>query len=303
MKKRFDLTLDPLELGPHEDHIATSWQVSTTKNFSDVICESLNDKVHKMSKKFYYDVIPGKKYWAACRVLTSSGWSEWSNFDMVIPKTIKDVPGREFLPSTISSPCVTTDSVREEHSPIGFTIKTKDFGTKGDATHVSTSWFIEKLSGEVVWKRMHDTINKYQIFVSDIFLNVNSVYRIKAIFHSSSYDSSVISTYTIRTGDKSQDVNILRLTELLEHIDFESGADIKTQFVKHEGVDDVEVSIYSYNDTASELVYKNTFILKTRMNPATIPSHYFKKNEIYVVFLKYNNREERIYNIFNTYGK
>lgn len=302
MKKVFRLHLESLKLRNHEDHIATRWQVSTTKNYSDIICDSGVDKINKLSKTFRYEnVIPGKKYWSRCKVLLSTGWTEWSNFDVCIPKTINDIPGREFLPSVIASPCVYTDSVADAHLPIGFNIKVKDFGAKGDSTHLATSYFIEKLSGEVVWKRLYDRIQKYHYHVNDIMLKPDTIYRVRAVFHSSSYDASVVSTKTILVADKSKDVNILRLTEQLKKINFETKKDIYSEFVKHEGVDTVEISIYSYSDGSSEFVYGDKITLTNRLTGFNIPVAYFKEKQIYVLYLKYNNKEEKLYNIFNTY--
>lgn len=300
MKKKFKLMLNPLDLAD-KDHIATDWEVSTTKNFSDVICSSYMDRTFKKSKSFIYDVMPGKKYWGRARVYYNTGVSEWSNFDLTVPKTIKDIPGLEFLPSNIASPCLYTDSTVDHHIPIGFTMKTKDFSCHGDGYHVATSWYIEKLTGEIVWKRERDEINKYQYFVSDVFLTPNTMYRLKAIYHSSSNDVSVPSTYTICVGEKSQDVNILRITDGLEHINFESEHDIVIELVKHDGVTDVELEVHQYTDTSSQLAYSNKYTLVNRNTKITIPSTNFLRNQIYVVYLKYNNKEERIYNTFNTF--
>ena len=73
-----------LDLDQQEQHLETSWQISDTKDFSNILAESLNDKQNLLSIIFP-DLVPpkDKELYGRARILTNKGWSAYNNLDIV----------------------------------------------------------------------------------------------------------------------------------------------------------------------------------------------------------------------------
>ncbi|MCI4435216.1 MAG: hypothetical protein JHC33_00170, partial [Ignisphaera sp.] len=191
------LRIAEIALDDSVNHLATDWEVSTTQSFNNVILSSIEDHDNITSISFDQVLDPNIKYYARARALLSTGYTIWSNLDVFTPNNIYDLDKNNDLPSRISIPLITTNSDTLNHDATMFTISVTGFSVIGNSTHTATSYYIETLSGDVVWSRLNEHLNKDSILVDDIMLTNNEVYRIKAIFHSSSNDSSQIGTKTI----------------------------------------------------------------------------------------------------------
>ena len=67
---------------------------------------------------------------------------------------------------------------------------------KGDGAHVSTSWIVEDGDGEILFKRMRDTDNKYSILLPTNMFSGDKIYIIKAKFHNELGGESNFGSYT-----------------------------------------------------------------------------------------------------------
>lgn len=105
--------------------------------------------------------------------------SEWSRISSTEGSDIYTLTGL-----IISTPSVfmdqTTGGILEDQlkfSADGFK------NIKGDGAHVSTSWVVEDGDGEILFKRMRDTDNKYNILLPSTMFSGDKIYNIKAKFH------------------------------------------------------------------------------------------------------------------------
>lgn len=234
------LSIDTLELEEQVEHLATDWEVSDTLDFKNIVLSSLQDEINKNSIIFSESLDPNQKWYARARALLTTGYTELSNVYIFLPSSETGVVTGEELPSRISIPIIKTDSDQNDHDATLFNIIAEGFSVIGNATHDSTSWWIEDLDGKVMWYSLYNTIYKNKIFVSDVVLHTNHIYRIKVLFHSTSNDSSPIATYTIHTN-KGSDI------ELLTYLDYvDPTKDIELNIATLEGMENVTWEIYEY---------------------------------------------------------
>lgn len=291
--------VDPL------DWIYSNWEVATSKNFdpSTIVASSYQDRDHKQAIFLEATLIPGKRYYGRVQVVTNKGAHEWSNLDSWIHKAFENADTLTDLPSRISSPDVTTDSPAKEHLPTGFHILCKEFGALGEAVHVATSYWIEDLKGKVIWKRLRDEIQKNRVLVDNVILKSGAVYRVKAVFHSSSGNDSQISTKTIFVDGRSSDTNMLKIRAAIMDYDFNSGANLVIPLSKVKDKDSITVRLLSFDNGTSTLAFEKEVKIGTGNLKLSIPNNKIQSRAIYLLLVKYNNDESWKHTILNTFPK
>lgn len=187
---------------PGEIHERTSWKCGTTPDFSTgVIIDIPNDAINLTSLTTNDVLDPTKKYYAAVQIQTNRGMKEWAAIEMFTPVAINMINLAGALPSPISIPVITTSSDANNHMASFFTISVSGFATVGDSTLDSTTYVIEDITGRVLWTSIRNKVHKNNIIVSNVVLENNQVYAIKAAFHSSSNDTSYFATKHVHVGE------------------------------------------------------------------------------------------------------
>lgn len=284
------LTIKELALDDQIDHLATDWEVSTTVAFNNVVLRSLADYTNKRSIMFDAVLNPNVKYYARARALLSTGYTTWGNLDVFIPTSINDLSETGDIPTRISAPILTTDSITTGHSNTMFNIFAAGFSVVGGADHNATSWFIEDLEGNVIWKRVREEIYKTSILVNDILLEDNKIYRIKAMFHSTSNDVSQISTLTIHVvGDTD-----IELVSFLDNVDVSVSNTLVVSNI--DNVTEFTWEVIFYNNGLTELVWSDV----SATNEIILPDSTLAFGNVYLLRIKTNVKNIWKYYIFTT---
>lgn len=299
------LKLNNIDRASNLDWLYTNWEVTTSKNFDPrtIVVKSYEDRVNKHAIYFEAKLVPGKRYYARAQVVTNKGAHEWSNLKTWVHKAYEDVEVLTDLPSRISSPDVTTDSNFKDHVPTGFHILCKEFGALGEAVHVATSYWIETLSGKVVWKRLRDEISKNKVLVDNIVLRHNTAYRVKAVFHSSSNNDSQVSTKTIFVNARSNDTNMIKIRTAIMDYDFNSGANLSIKLNKHGDSKSLTMRLLAFNNGTSALAYEKTVKYEGSEYVLVIPRDRIATKCIYVLLVSYDNESDWKHTILNTFPK
>jgi hypothetical protein len=288
------LRIAEIALDDSVNHLATDWEVSTTQSFNNVILSSIEDHDNITSISFDQVLDPNIKYYARARALLSTGYTIWSNLDVFTPNNIYDLDKNNDLPSRISIPLITTNSDTLNHDATMFTISVTGFSVIGNSTHTATSYYIETLSGDVVWSRLNEHLNKDSILVDDIMLTNNEVYRIKAVFHSSSNDSSQIGTKTIYVkngGDISLYTDLTNLNVT---------TDILLKLIPSGTITNVNWEILYLKDGVSHSIWTSS--VNDGTYSATVPAGTLLANTLYILRVKCNIKNIWSYYSFFTYS-
>lgn len=284
------LTIEELALDDQVNHLATDWEVSKTLAFNEVILRSLADYTNKLSKTFDEVLDPNIKYYARARALLSTGYTSWGNIDIFNSVSINDLSETGDIPTRISAPIITTDSLVSGHSNTMFNIFASGFSVVGGADHSATSWFIEDLNGKIIWQRQKEEIYKQSIPVNDIILESNGIYRIKAMFHSTSNDSSQISTLTIHViGDDE-----IELVSFLDNVDIAVNNSISIAPIDE--ANEISWEILYYNNGLTESVWT----AKSPTMDVTLPANTLSFGNVYLLRIKTDVKNIWKYYIFTT---
>lgn len=263
-----------LQLDDPASLIKTKWELSDTRNFSHIIAKS-EDNQHKYAILFNIDLDPSITYYARAQCLLTTGWTNHSNLDVVEVK-LSGLSGykNSIMPSKISTPIISTNSDMNNHDVSNFIITANGFDRVGLSEHTETIFFITDLDNNVVWYKITYT-DLNSIEVNNVILEDGGVYRIHAIFGSSSDDFSQIGSMTIKTdGNKNivfksgHDVNL--------------GIDYKFNLEFNKDITDIHIKLSRFKETVNE-VYQTTITSFEH----TIPNTYFKEG-IYLLQLKSN---------------
>lgn len=243
------MRINNLHLDSGVKHIATDWEVCDTIDFKNPILSSKMDKVNKDSIVFTELLDPNIKWYGRARALLSTGYTVWGNVDSFVT-TIEDTLNvmNEF-PSSIATPIVTTSSNKNYHDQTLFTIYAKGFEVIGNSTHTETSWIIDDIEGNTIWYDLNNQLYKEKIEVSSVILEPSSVYRVMAIFHSSTGDTSSTGITTILTLNSSE-INLLSYLD-----DVDASKELNLEINKIERVDTVKWEFYSFNNSNSYLYW------------------------------------------------
>jgi len=271
------LLIESLQLDNTDDIISTSWQVSDTMNFSNIVLESIEDDVNKLGILFKEDLDPNVKYYGRCRVLLTTGWTHWSNLDVVTVNLKGYMHQDEDLPSKIATPILSTSSVdMEYHDACLFTVSANGFSIVGTGRHIATNYFlVDALTDEIVWCKLGAELERNEIEVNNVILEENRVYRIMANFIASTHDSSQIATLTIRVGGSGIEV----LTPPDTILPDQDNTIIVSDPSNTENVYTYEVILGSSDKLIP--VYES---IGTEMH--VIPNGIFEPNQIYILRIK-----------------
>lgn len=214
--------LTNLQIENKDDHLATTWVLARDVSFKDIVFISEDDTKNRETITMDIPLEKGVKYYGRARPRTrQGGWGDWRNVDIFTPRTFDNASDANKIPSRIGAPRIA--SVRDnrlcdrsEHPITNFTLKADGYAVIGNNKHKSTSWYIEDLDRNVIWKRenipylvcskpecivnnKHVNDGHACILVDDIVLEMNKVYRARCVFHNETNDSSDISSYTFIT--------------------------------------------------------------------------------------------------------
>lgn len=235
------LSISTLELTDQVEHLATDWEVSDTPNFEIIHLSSMQDEKNKNAIIFTETLDPNKEWYARARALLTTGYTQISNVHKFIPKTETGSNEEDDYPSRISVPLLKTSCIDpKDHDVTLFHIFADGFSVIGNSSHVSTSWWIEDIFGNVAWSSLYNKIYKSEIHVGDVILKPNMIYRVKAVFHSSTNDSSPIGTYTFHTNSGTD----IDLFTYLDYVDPKKELDLVIG--KLEGATTVNWEIWEY---------------------------------------------------------
>ena len=210
--------LKTIELEPGDELVAVNWHVSRSMNFKEIVARSENDTTN-LRVIVFSDITPkyGEEWYGRAMIRTRlRGWGTWISVDIITLNREDSLNNIVALPSPISLPNLITtkyalikdrnpktDIGHSNHPLTNFYLNAENsFKTIGDAKLVATSWWIEDVNDQVVWKRLFDTKNLYSVKFSGLLLEREKIYRARAVFHSNTQDSSDPSSYRFKTiGD------------------------------------------------------------------------------------------------------
>ena len=281
-----------LELDDQTNHLATDWEVSRTLAFNDVVLRSLEDYDNKTRIVFNEVLDPNIKWYARARALLSTGYTVWGNLDIFIPEVVNDLQLLEDIPSRISTPILTTDSINSKHDSTLFTINVSGFSAVGTASHDSTSYFIEDIFGNIIWSKLYDKINKDNILVDDIILQKNVIYKIRAMFHSTSGDSSQLSTVIVYINGGTE----VKLLTYLDGID--NNIDNNLYIKYNSNITNITWEIISIKYNKCDIIWSSD----TATTNVIIPANTLNSKEIYLIRIKTNINNSWKYIPFSTIG-
>lgn len=293
------LRVESLELDPNVKVIAMDWQLSDTINFKNILAESIGDTVNINSILFNMVLEPGVKYYARARALLEGrGYTIWGNLDVFKVKTYNDFENTTDLPTPVATPIVSTSSLAYNHMPTLFKIYAKGFSVIGNARHVATSYFVENLEGEIIWSRSYDTINKDEILASDIFLEDNTVYRIKVMFHTSSNDTSALGAKTIKTAPAISNPVTNFFLNQLRTMDWSVANDVI--FPKVVGADSYTVTLSEVNNDVTTEV--STWVQVDSNCTITLKPDTLREDRAYIIIVEPNVGESVTYYFYTYMG-
>lgn len=300
-----------LDLDNQEKHLRTSWQISDTKDFTNIIAESLDDDVNLLSIIFP-DITPTKdqELYGRARVLTTNGWSTYNNLDIVS----RDLDDEIFiLPSRISVPRlytskydskanrVPTDDLTPENHPLTLFYISNDesYTVIGDSEHIASTWLIEDLEGNVVWKSIKNRKDLNIIKVDDLILERNKVYTARHIMHSSTNDISDCTSYKFQTVGLYNHAMYAWLENTFNHlpVDYQNGFEVTVPY--DQGITDVFIEIYvNKND-------KLSLVLDMQLNNGNrvlqIGPNVIRPNGLYTILFKSNLTDQFDVLTFSTF--
>jgi hypothetical protein len=115
------------------------------------------------------------------------------------------------MPALVTLPHVSITGGHDHVSIMNAAITIASITTTGEATHESTSYLIETLSGLPVWESKRDVAGKEYKIIPPNILSANTMYRLRVLVNVTSNDSSQLSTLTFKTESRLHDLIINNL--------------------------------------------------------------------------------------------
>lgn len=239
-----------LQLDNPADLIKSKFELSDTRNFSNIISES-ESSLHKYAVMFNVDLDPTKTYYARARCMLTTGWTHYTNLDVVDVK-LSGMTGykNSVIPSRIATPIITTNSLQDKHDITNFKIYAKGFDRVGLSTHNKTIYFITDINNNVVWYHISD-INLTEVEVDNTILKENEIYKINVIFGSSSNDFSQTANMTIVTGGNNS-------IKYLSSRDMKLNYDFLVKIERNPSISTLEVKLYKIENQIKKVTEFST---------------------------------------------
>ena len=290
------MRITTLDLGIGVGHTSTDWQVSTSRLFEpeNIVVSSIEDTINLTHIEFNEILDPTINYYGRARELLSTGYTMWGNVDMFTPKDINDLEIDTDIPTKVGPPVIASSSASSNHALSIFTLYATGFSVIGSADHQDTSWFIEDINSKLIWSSVRDSFNKSSIHINRILLDTDKIYRIRAVFHTSSEDSSQVATKTILTAG-SRYITLLTSLNNLNVVD-----DTVLVVNSQPGLLHTEWQLYSLEDNDSDIVW-DTVVTSGDLTTATIPANTLKSQSRYMLKIKSNLSDNWYYINFSTY--
>lgn len=287
------IRITELDLSTGTTHISTDYQISDDKLFNNILAESIDDHDNLTTIVFNITLDPEIKYFARARVRLSTGYTAWGNVDLFTPDNINDIAIDLDLPSLVGVPQISLDSPITNHPLSLFNINVSGFSTISSSKHVATTYYIEDINGSLIWASEYNEYHRDTIFVDNMLLKKNTIYRIKAIFHTSSNDVSQVGSITIKT----MNAEAIQLTKPLVTLD--PSIDNYINIVRVPHMTGSTLNIYQSGANASAKVFEN----QSQDNPTTlfIPIGTLEANSNYFITITVDVLDTIYYDIFTTY--
>lgn len=300
-----------LELEDPADHLATTWQISDDSSFQTVLAESVDDTVN-LDKIVFTNIFPeyGKKYYGRARVRTRlGGWSVWNNLDVFTSENYDAIDNVYTLPSRISSPrmssCYSKKSATSttpdlnQHPVVDFSIEATGYSVVTNSKHIATSWYIETMSGDVIWKSEYSLDDLESVYVPNILLEHGAIYRFRACFHNETGDTSDISSYTVYTTPIKNialraflEFNLIQTRQVLSE-------DIDLNLPFDSGIQTIDIEILRYNSFGCTKIFEDSVSEQSKL--LHIPANTLSVNSNYVVKYRTSQTDEWEALYFPTY--
>lgn len=292
-----------LQINDQDEHIATTWEIATDRAFTNIIASSVDDTVNKL--RIVFDTLnpeAGREYYGRARVRTRNrGWGNYKNIDIIEVEKEDAIESLYTLPSRIGIPSILTSCHDiNNHSVVDFTLSVQGFSVLSEAKHTATSWYVEDIERNVIWKSEFNMQNLTSIDISNIVLNTNSIYRFRACFHSDTNDISDCSSLTIKTvSEKNITLKIWLENKLVSSVvDYTQLIEFIYPF--EEDMTDVYLSIVKMNSSSSNSTVFTTHLDKTN-STLRIPAGTLATNSCYIVKYRSSTSDEWEVLMLSTY--
>jgi len=231
------LRINNADLPDGWSHNKTDWQVATDKTFKNILAESMNDNKNLTTKIFNLKLDLGVKYYGRARMLLNTGFTEWSNIDVFIPKDTNEVLMDMDIPSVVSAPTLSTKFEKDHHPAAAFKIYGTNFSTLGNAEHISTTWIVEDNRGKAIWSSIDDIDNLTSITIPNI-LPMNTICRVHASYKGSNRDCSQFGTVSFYVSNDPR----IDMPRVMRNVIHNLDLDIDIPFMN--GLDTLEWELY-----------------------------------------------------------
>ena len=287
------IRLTELDITPDILHISTDYQVATDKLFGNIVATATDDHENLTEKVFNIELDPSIKYYARARVRLSTGYTAWGNVDLFTPDNINDIAIDLDLPTLVGIPRITLDDANDNFPLSLFNINVSGFVVNSTAKHTATTYIIETVDGDLVWSSHYNEYERDSIFVDNVILKKDAIYRIKAMFHVSSGDVSQISTVTVKTmtGDA------IQLVEDIVYLDPLVDNTLHILYIPHLGSS--TLNVYTIESTSSSKVFE--YITQGDPTVLKIPIGTLVSSKNYFITISTDVTTDILYKTFTTY--
>jgi len=195
-------------------HIATSWQVSRTTDFSDTASLLINqvaDATNLLSYKNSINISTYDTIYVRTKYhFNGNKSSNWSRVTSLNGDQVEIVLSDVIIQTPIVD--LTIDYKNTLDGEI--VINTSPFALyTGAGVHKYTTWIIETIDNEILYKRELDEDNLTSLRLSNTEIDMTNIYTIKVSYHSDTGGESNYGRYTQLTETSSEHLYDIRMVE------------------------------------------------------------------------------------------
>ena len=320
--------LRTIELEPGDELIAVNWHISRTRNFKEIVARSENDTVN-LRVIVFSDITPryGEEWYGRAMIRTKQrGWNKWISVDIITLNREDSLNNITALPSPVSTPNLITtkfsslkervpkdDILHTNHPLTNFHLNVENsFKVIGEAKLVATSYWIEDINDQVVWKRIYDTKNLTSVKFNGFILDREKIYRARAVFHTNTQDVSDPASYRFKTiGDYNYALRVFLENQFFNKLNhpgndeegnplphpLDAGFDFTLPY--EPGVTDRWIEIHKIENGDMSEVFK--LHLQDGNRDVNIAPGVLEKNSEYLIFFKTKEDDPLDTIVLNTY--